>query len=206
MIAILAGVTPIGWGAIALAVIALLSGAVKAAVEIRKLVAPVEMVHAKAAASREREDSKRFTHQAALAERLLEEREEEIEAVRIAHEKTRHERDQAERQASMYLVQSEGLLASLDAAEKDAAEHRSCRELVRSQDGKISAQAIEIAIQAGEIRVLTTKVDACEERHEYADKMIEWLTSQVGPRASEPPPTRPRSITPVSGTPAITKE
>jgi hypothetical protein len=189
-----------GWSAIALGIIALLRLAVWAVVEVRKVSAPVELVQAKGEVSRAKDASGQFTRMAALAETQLAEKERAILAEREAHERTRqraeqeraalHDRVASEaHQAEMYLAQNEGLLVRAELAEKDAAEHRDCRELVRSQDGKISAQAVEIA-------VLSTKVDACEERHEYADKMIEWLTSQVGPRASEPPPVRPRSITP----------
>lgn len=220
---------PGGWVAITLAIVGVLGTLATARAAYRKAEAehaaaraPVELAQVKADAAVRKDDSKRFETEHGLAAKLLEEeraaaravREEAARALaeaerqadealaeeRAAHQITRAERDTAESNAAQYLVQNEGLLVRADQAEREAAEHRSCRELVEAQNKQILA--------------LSVKVAECEARHEaqetYSDRMFERFERRL--RALEPPhslhppkPERERSITP-GDMPAVPKE
>jgi hypothetical protein len=190
-----------GWVAIVVAAISVIGTVATAVAHVRKADAeqaaaraPVELAAVKADASRDKDASKRFLTEHGLAERLLEEE-------REAHDRTRVERDNAESNASHYLVQNADLLVRVDQAEKEADEHRTCRELVEGQRKEI----LELSVKVGE----------CEARHEaqerFSDRMFKHFESRLRalePPHSTPPPTpeRERSITPVHGTPAVPKE
>src|SRR5688572_24158649 len=107
-----AQVTTGGWAAIVLAAIGVIGTVATAWATYAKADAakasaraPVEVVQARDQAARAKDDSRRFTHQAALAERLLEEADEKLEKEQAAHERTRQERDHAERQTSIFHAQ-----------------------------------------------------------------------------------------------------
>jgi hypothetical protein len=227
--AVILTMSPGGWVAVVLALIGVLGTIATARAAYRKADAefaaaraPVELAQVKADAAIRKDDSKRFETEHGLAAKLLEEeraskavelakaaeqiREARVETAlveeRAAKEvaEARGAREHAEHQAALLHAQNEGLLARVDEAERDAAEHQECREQVRAQ--------------SKEIRELSVKVGECEARHEaqeaYSDRMFKLFEARL--RALEPKnsvhpplPERERSITPAD-MPAVSKE
>jgi uncharacterized coiled-coil protein SlyX len=150
---------------------------------------PVELAEVKAQSKREADESLRFKTQHATFETLIEESDARFERERDAHEKTRD--------------RNEGLVRENGRLQEENGQLRfeklTLTERVDTLEQTVTEQAVEI-------NTLKDEVVGCHaDRAADMKGLMGWIMDNFVPRSpvvSEPPPMRPRSITPRE-TPAV---
>lgn len=192
LVVIATSLTPTEWGGVIGAVLTGLAAVIGGIAAVVRANAPVELAEVEREGreitqrhrAREREES--------LAKSLLADANAKIERLQQALDSKEHELSMVDRS-------NVGLATRAERLEEVEVEHRSCRQLVESQNTKITSLEVKLAV--------------CETNHANADARAAWLEARLDKidggherNPSIPAPPKPRSVTPVHGTPSVSKE